>query len=418
MKFLPIALLALLAPSLVLAAEKDARANQSVGAAPATTINAPQANTASFDAYAAHLESLLPLVSACTAARNASVCDPSKVGSDDEIVLPSGEHRMIRFGWLRTLLEKAQKTDSTQSNPKDTAKAQTEAAAHQSTGSVGAAKPKIEQHNNQKETQPTKTDDNDTSDEDKLPVPGENLKQILQPRQPATSELLKNASERLASDLQQAQQYFAAKPDPHTKEHAALKQVLSESVFRNLNTDTPKNRFLEKLSAWINSFFEKISSFGAGAPWLGKALLIGFFVLVGVALIWSLIQSERRLRLRLTPEVGFVPGFGAASARDWQLWLKDAEAAAAAGEWREAIHFIYWASISRLESLRLWPADRARTPREYLALVRQDDPRRPGLQTLTRSFERTWYGGRMAEEDEYYAASEIAKKLIQSGGAR
>jgi hypothetical protein len=68
---------------------------------------------------------------------------------------------------------------------------------------------------------------------------------------------------------------------------------------------------------------------------------------------------------------------GAASAREWQLWLEDARKAAAAGQWREAIHFVYWAAISRLESRRLWPADRARTPREYLALVAPEDPRRP-----------------------------------------
>ena len=70
---------------------------------------------------------------------------------------------------------------------------------------------------------------------------------------------------------------------------------------------------------------------------------------------------------------------GAPSAREWQLWLKDAQAMAAKGQWREAIHFIYWASIARLESRRLWPADRARTPREYLALLAgnrsaQDEP--------------------------------------------
>ena len=69
---------------------------------------------------------------------------------------------------------------------------------------------------------------------------------------------------------------------------------------------------------------------------------------------------------------------------------------AAKGQWREAIHFLYWASIARLESRRLWPADRARTPREYLALLAGTDPRKTNLTALTRSFERTWYGGRAA----------------------
>jgi hypothetical protein len=107
----------------------------------------------------------------------------------------------------------------------------------------------------------------------------------------------------------------------------------------------------------------------------------------------------------------------AASARDWQLWLADARKAAAAGLWREAIHFVYWAAISRLESKRLWPADRARTPREYLALMAPEDPRRGGLVSLTGSFERTWYGGREAGESDYRKAEALAASLIDGGAA-
>ncbi|MGC2615074.1 MAG: DUF4129 domain-containing protein, partial [Terracidiphilus sp.] len=85
------------------------------------------------------------------------------------------------------------------------------------------------------------------------------------------------------------------------------------------------------------------------------------------------------------------------------------------GLWREAIHFVYWAAISRLESRRLWPADRARTPREYLALVAPEDPRRPGLSQLTGTFERFWYGGREAGEGDYKQAEDLASSLIAGG---
>ena len=118
----------------------------------------------------------------------------------------------------------------------------------------------------------------------------------------------------------------------------------------------------------------------------------------------------------MVPE-GDGPAAGAASARDWQLWLEDARRAAAAGLWREAIHFVYWASISRLESRRLWPADRARTPREYLALVAPDDARKAGLATLTGSFERIWYGGRAAGESDYRSAEQLATGLISGSSS-
>ena len=131
--------------------------------------------------------------------------------------------------------------------------------------------------------------------------------------------------------------------------------------------------------------------------------------------MWGLMQLERRWRIRLVP-LSDGPAAGAASARDWQLWLADARRTAAASQWREAIHFVYWAAISRLESKRLWPADRARTPREYLSLVAAEDPRRAGLSKLTHSFERTWYGGRAAGESDYMKAEEIASSLIQGSG--
>jgi hypothetical protein len=148
----------------------------------------------------------------------------------------------------------------------------------------------------------------------------------------------------------------------------------------------------------------------------------GFILGICVALVYSLIRLERRWRVRLTPDDDQTPAPGAASARDWQLWLDDARRAAAKGDWREAIHFLYWAAISRLESRRLWPADRARTPREYLALVAAEDPRRSGLSQLTSTFERFWYGGRQAAEGDYKSAERIATGLIgganPEGGAR
>ncbi len=46
-----------------------------------------------------------------------------------------------------------------------------------------------------------------------------------------------------------------------------------------------------------------------------------------------------------------------------------------------------------------------------------EDPRRAGLATLTGSFERTWYGGRAADESEYLKAEELAAGLISAAAA-
>lgn len=328
---------------------------------------------ASLDDYKQHLTALTTLVEACAKARDIKTCDPSLVGPDDRVPVaqpgktPTGEtqtRRLIRYGWLRVLLSDAQDKDA-------------------------------------------------VAPEAKKEAPAESVR----PTQPTTTQLLEAAETRLAHDLAESDSPPAA-PPPHDAQKAVMKQVLAGRDFRNLEAESTEQSALEKFGAWINKLFQNASKLTAKAAWLGRVIVWGFILAVCVGLIWGLIQFERRWRVRLVPDSDG-PAPGAASARDWQLWLDDARRAAAAGQWREAIHFVYWASISRLESKRLWPADRARTPREYLALVAPEDARKTPLATLTRSFEHVWYGGRPAAEPDYKRAEEIANGLISgSGGAR
>jgi hypothetical protein len=324
---------------------------------------------ASLDDYRQHLTTLATLVEACAKARDIKTCDPTQVGPDDRVplALPGKpeNRRLIRYGWLRVLLSVAQDKDV-------------------------------------------------VAPEAKKETPAESVR----PPQPTTTQLLKDAETRLAQDLAESDRALAtqaatlaAAPPAHDAERAVMKQVLAGRDFRNLESETAQQSALEKFANWVNRLFENASKLTAKAAWLGRAIVWGFIVAVCVGLIWGLIQFERRWRVRLVPDSDG-PAPTAASARDWQLWLEDARRAAAAGEWREAIHFVYWAAISRLESKRLWPADRARTPREYLALVAPEDSRKAPLSSLTRSFELTWYGGRPIGEPEYRRAEEIANGLI------
>jgi hypothetical protein len=193
-----------------------------------------------------------------------------------------------------------------------------------------------------------------------------------------------------------------------------MRQVLAGREFRNLEQAPENDTVLEKVGNWLNHLFAGFTRLRARSAWVGRALVWTFFLAVAALLAWWLMRMERRWKSRLASPRGPVAS-EAASARDWQLWLADAQAAAKVGKWREAIHFLYWASISRLESNRLWPADRARTPREYLLLMAPEDPRRPALAVLTRNFERTWYGGRIALENDYREAARMAAGLTGGG---
>lgn len=321
---------------------------------------ASAAHDVSLDEYRQHLTALKPLVEACAQARDTKKCDPVLVGSDDRVALGS-TRRIVRYDWLRVLLLEARHTDNAQA-----------------------------QTNTAKKDAPS-----------------------------STSALLDDAQDRLDDDLEQAGATATA-ASPHATERATMRQILAGKDFRGLNQVPPQNAFLEKINQWLNGFFAKAANLRPRSPWVGRVLVWGFVIAVCIALVWALLQLERRWRVRLVPD-DREPASGAASARAWQLWLEDARRAAAAGQWREAVHFVYWAAISRLESRRLWPADRARTPREYLALLAAQDPRREGLAALTGSFERIWYGGRAAAEADYRSAEQQAVALIDGhteSGAR
>jgi hypothetical protein len=126
-------------------------------------------------------------------------------------------------------------------------------------------------------------------------------------------------------------------------------------------------------------------------------------------LIWWFIRRLQMQRLGLSGDSA--PHASAPSAQGWQEWLEQGQALGREGRWREAIHHVYWAAISCLESRRLWPADRTRTPREYLGLLSGNPETRAELSSLTRSFEHTWYGGQQASEQDFAEACGILERI-------
>jgi hypothetical protein len=324
----------------------------------------------SMNQYREHLISLQGLTKACAQARDLTTCDPTLVGLDDRIPIDTAtnaERRLVRYGWLRILFSHAEEPDQAEQAPDARGKA---------VPARGTARPEL----------------------------------------PATSQLLIAAQARLARDLDDASRPAGITPS-HPQVRDSMRLVLSGREFRNLQQPPEGDTLLERFGNWLNRLIANVDKMRAHSAWIGRAMVWGFFLAAGVGLAWGLVRIERRWRIRLVPSYQ-APAPEAASARDWQLWLADARRAASVGLWREAIHFVYWASISRLESGRLWPADRARTPREYLALMASEDPRRAGLASLTNSFERTWYGGREARESDYRRAEALAAALISGTAGR
>jgi hypothetical protein len=306
-------------------------------------------------AYRRHLEALQEVVTACSRQRTSQACSPSLVGSDDQVRWKQNGAtvtRVIRYDWLREALERAGKKQEPQ-------------------------KPAA------------------------VAVPGIASKPV------SAETLLEQAQRRLQADWAQAESLAPAQTD-HAAERRTIAAILAHREYRGVTETSAWQRFQEWLENLLANLFGRLIGFGARSPWIAfalRALLVGSLC---VALVWALVRLERRSRVRLIPQA---EAAAAPSARQWQLWLEDAQRMAAQGLWREAIHFLYWASISRLESKRMWPADCARTPREYLRLLPAADPRRESLTGLTRSFETTWYGRREAGAADFEAARHMAAGL-------
>lgn len=177
--------------------------------------------------------------------------------------------------------------------------------------------------------------------------------------------------------------------DPVPGLHERLTAVLSRPEFSRANTPTSWRTLLRRrIDAWLRALFGGLGT-GTGNRSIPQmiAWLITLAALAGASL-WIYRTSRR------------APGGGVeAPAADHahmpaQRWAMRALAAARAGEAAEAIRCAYRAAITRLEDQGVWHADDARTAREYLRLLPQQDRRRDVFRDLARQFELVFYASR------------------------
>jgi hypothetical protein len=219
--------------------------------------------------------------------------------------------------------------------------------------------------------------------------------------------LLEQAEARLDEELAA----LKGKP-PATAEFAPARRVadgvLARPEFRVVTQESWWDRQMAKFWDWVDRMFGAATNLGKRSPWLGTLLEWGFMGLTAAALVFWVWRTMGRERMQIA--------FPAqAAAPDWQKesagWAERAGREAEAGNWREAIHCVYWASIVALESRRLWRRNYARTPREYLGLLEPGSPQKIALGSLTGLFERIWYGLRAARREDYARALAIFEDL-------
>jgi len=199
---------------------------------------------------------------------------------------------------------------------------------------------------------------------------------------------------------------FEKPPADVSAARATLNSILAGREFRDVSGPTWLDRMKQRLLEFIIRVLRHIFR-ATSIPPIGRSFV---YVLMGLALAALLYAAYRSIwRSQRLDEV--VPRHLTVSAKEWTIWLAEARAAAAKGEWRDAIHLAYWAGISSLERQGFWKPDRARTPREYLHLLSGTSEQHATLTSLTRMFELAWYGKRNAGESTFRETLQQLEKL-------
>ena len=219
------------------------------------------------------------------------------------------------------------------------------------------------------------------------------------------AEMLGQAQARLVAERAEA----AGSPEDEEPAQARAKAdaVLRGREFGRVRQENYLEEKLAVLRLWVDRLLLGAAVLVPHSPWVSVALEWGAVGLAAAGLmVWAFrVSRQQRVAIATT---------GAANA-GWEKesddWAERARLSAGSGDWREAVHCLYWAAIVMLEGQRLWRANRARTPREYVRLLEPGSPKRRALGSLTGVFERIWYGLRPAGEQDYRQAETLLADL-------
>jgi hypothetical protein len=218
-------------------------------------------------------------------------------------------------------------------------------------------------------------------------------------------DILANAATRLKAMRAEAQTYEQpGRADDATRKR--LDEILGAREFDRVRGPTWPDLLWQRARA-ISKLLRKLGPQIPDIEDLGQWFVWGMIALAAaIAGVWVYRVSRQNLGTGKREILPFLP-----SGRNWREWLADARARAASGEWREAIHFGFWAAVSRLESEGVWPPDKTRTPREYLNAIPGSNVSKEPFAAMTRKFEASWYGGHPTTEADFAQFSAHLERL-------
>ena len=175
---------------------------------------------------------------------------------------------------------------------------------------------------------------------------------------------------------------------------AALKDVYTSPVFANLDQNTQPG-WLAQVLSWIGSLF---NATGRALGTAGSIALGAGVLLVALALAWW--RLRRVLASRPARAVDEHADTGDDPGREWAL----ANAAAARGEYRDAIRHAFRSALLEAAWRGRLAVDASWTTRELLRAARGDADLVAALAPAAAMFDRAWYSGERIGAEEWEVA--------------
>jgi len=226
------------------------------------------------------------------------------------------------------------------------------------------------------------------------------------------STALEQSQQQIAVHREAAQSLAApASPQSLDESRAKLNHILSGKQFQAIHGPTWFELLRARFYDWVWRQLTKLFGRLRGGRAIGNVIAWSVIALAAILLIVWAVRASRRAGARAEMDLRGAAGPG----KDSVFWLREARESAARGDYRAAIHAAYWAAIARLEEMKSLPADRSRTPRESLRMIRRESAEYAPLSQLTRRFELVWYGYRSADSADW---SDAMKQLETLGCLR
>ena len=191
---------------------------------------------------------------------------------------------------------------------------------------------------------------------------------------------------------------------------ANVQEILAREDFQPIRkTKTPLEYLREWLVTWLEKIFGKLPQgkrpdADSGGLWSNQWVQMGLWVSLTLMLAGGAVWLVRRLRRPPTDAedgIRIILGEPVALDLDADALLAQAQAAAEAGDWRQAVRKVYIALLHELDRREVISLNPAWTNREYLSAVRAQARLYPAMHELTDHFDRLWYGQHQGSREDY-----------------